>query len=166
MARGRPVDPQREKRGTGHRENVNESIVEYLPQAHSLALQSDIASTLPAGQPRETFLRAVSELGDKCRDTDLEALRLMAWHLHRALQAQELVDEHGLMSVTEYGMKANPMLKVARDESAAYMKIAEKYALTFESRLRAGVMQVAGQSMMQKLHEGMVDAIVARIEAS
>lgn len=163
MTRGRKADPQREARGTGHHPNTGEAMVEYAKQTHSLDLQRTIAKSLPEGQARDVFERAVMELGDKARDTDLEAIRLMAWHLHRSLQAQAMVEELGMMVETEWGPRVNPMLKVARDEGAAYIRIAEKYALTFESRLRAGILQVAGQSILQELHSDMAAAIVARI---
>lgn len=165
MTRGRKADPQREARGTGHRPQHGEAMVEYNKQTHSLEIQAQLAKTLPAGEARESFLLAVEELGDKLRDTDLRNLRAMAWHMHRAQEAQKIVDRDGMEVYTDFGVKPHPMMKVARDEDAAYMRIAEKYALTFEARLRAGVMQVAGQSILQELHSDMAAAIVARIVA-
>lgn len=165
MSRGRTPDPQRAKRGTGHRPAAGEEIVEYAPGAIDLRHRDTVASELPEGLPRDVFIRAVDELGDKLRDTDLEALRIMAWAIHRSNEAQMLVEEHGMMISSEWGPKVNPMLKVARDEAALYLKIADQYALTFVSRLRAGVLQLAGQSMLQQIHEQMADAIVARIVA-
>ena len=163
MTKGRKPDPQRAKRGTGHRPPAGESIVEYVPQHHDLKLRESLSRSLPAGAARRVFKNAVTELGDKIRDNDLEALALMARHYHNALEAQKLVDKYGLAENTPFGMKVNPFLKAARDEEAAYLKIAERYALTFVSRLQAGILQLAGQSMMQQIHHEMADAIVARI---
>jgi hypothetical protein len=57
------------------------------------------------------------------------------------------------------------MLKVARDEGTFYLRIADQYALTFVARLRAGLLQLAGQSLMKDLHSGIAEAIVAQIAA-
>lgn len=167
MARGRKADPQRAKRGTGHRPAAGERVVEIVKQEHSMTLQSSIAQELPAGLPRDVFLRSCLELGDKLRDTDLEALRIMAWSLYRHSQAQEEVEKSGLFVEGPFGnMVANPALKMARDEASLYLKIADQYALTFTSRLRAGILQLAGQSMLSQMHESMAAAIVARIVAT
>lgn len=163
MTRGRKPDPQRAKRGTGNRPQTGKKTTKVVPQVLQQSLATVIASELPEGLPREIFKRAVAELSGRLNDTDLEALRMMAWSLYRHEQAQAHVEEHGLMVETPFGPKVNPMLKVARDEGSFYLKIADQYALTFVARLRAGLLQLAGQSLMKDLHSGMAEAIVARI---
>jgi phage terminase small subunit len=163
MTRGRKPDPKRAARGTGHRAQTGKKTTKVVPQVVELGLVEVIAGELPAGLPRDMFLRATGELSGRLNDTDLEALRMMAWSLYRHEQAQAHVEEHGIMVDTPFGPKVNPMLKVARDEGAFYLKIADQYALTFVARLRAGLLQLAGQSLMKDLHSGMADAIVARL---
>jgi phage terminase small subunit len=163
VSRGRKPDPKRAKRGTGHRPQVGQKTTPIVPQVVELSLVETIAADLPAGLPREIFMRAVTELADRVNDTDLEALRMMAWSLYRHQQAQEHIEEYGIVVETPFGPKLNPMLKLARDEGAFYLRIADQYALTFVARLRAGLMQLAGQSLMKDLHSGIADAIVARL---
>jgi phage terminase small subunit len=153
MTRGRKPDPGRGRRVT-------------RPPPHQVVepgLFEVIASELPQGLPRDIFKRAVGELAGRLNDTDLEALRMMAWSLYRHEQAQQHVEDNGIMVDTPFGPKLNPMLKLARDEGTFYLRIADQYALTFVGRLRAGLLQLAGQSLMKDLHSGIAAAIVARI---
>ncbi len=163
MSKGRKADPGRARRGTGNRPQAGKSVTKIAPQTCDPVLAQSIAAELPDGLPRAMFQRAVSELAGRLNDTDLEALRMMAWACHRHQQAQEHVEEHGIFVDTAFGPQVNPMLKVARDEGTFYLKIADQYALTFVARLRAGLLQLAGQSLLTDLHSGIADAIVARI---
>jgi phage terminase small subunit len=163
MTRGRKPDPRRAARGTGHVPQQGKKTTKVVPQIVEPSLVVTIAAELPEGLPREIFKRAVGELAGRLNDTDLEALRMMAWSLYRHEQAQQHVEEHGIMVETPFGPVVNPMLKVARDEGAFYLRVADQYALTFVGRLRAGLMQLAGQSLMKDLHSGIAEAIVARI---
>lgn len=163
MTRGRTPNANKAPAGVSHHPAAGEQIVEYAPQACSRNLVREYAEGLPAGTPLNLFLRSVEELGDKIRDFDLQLLQEMALHFHNAEQAQADVRERGLFEETMYGRKPNPALKIGRDELNAAMKIADQYALTFVSRLRAGILQLAGQSMMQQIHTEMASAIVAQI---
>lgn len=40
------------------------------------------------------------------------------------------------------------LLKIHREQSARYMSIANEYGLTLASRLRLGLMQLAGESIL------------------
>ena len=166
MSRGNRPAPNKAPAGTSHHPDAGEQTVEIVPQEHDDVLALTIAEELPEGLPRDVFIRSVGELGDRIRDTDLEALRLMAWALHRSAEAQKDVEDNGLFEFHEiYGKRPNPALKLARDEAKLYLQIADQYALTFVSRLRAGILQLAGQSMLEQVHESMAAAIVARILA-
>ncbi len=166
MSRGRRPSPKRAPSGTSHHPAAGEQVVEIAAQAHDSALVQEIAAELPEGLPRRVFLRSVDELGERMRDMDLEALRVMAWAIHRSNEAQLDVEINGMFEIHEiYGKRPNPALKVARDEANLYLKIADQYALTFVSRLRAGILQLAGQSMLEQLQESMATAMVKRILA-
>ncbi len=163
MTRGRKPDPGRARRKTGNRPQTGQGTTRIVPQAVQASLVETMAAELPAGLCREVFLRAVAELSGRLNDTDLEALRMMSWSIYRHQQAQEHVEANGLLIETEFGPRVNPMLKVARDEGAFYLKIADQYALTFVARLRTGLMQLAGQALMRDLHSGIAEAIVKQI---
>lgn len=163
MTRGRKPDPKRSKRGTGNRPKTGQKTTHVVPQVVDTSLAVEIGADLPEGLAREIFKRAVAELSGRLNDTDLEALRMMAWSVYRHQQAQQYVEDEGLVVDTPFGPKVNPMLKVARDEGTFYLRVADQYALTFVARLRAGLLQLAGQSLMKDLHSGIAEAIVARI---
>ena len=165
MTRGRKPDPGRAKRGTGNRPQVGKATTRIVPQDATPAVATAIAAELPEGLPREMFLRATAELAGRLNDTDFEALRMMAWSVYRHQQAQEHVEREGMVVDTPFGPKVNPMLKVARDEGTFYLRVADQYALTFVGRLRAGLLRLAGQSLMKDLHSGIAEAIVAQIAA-
>lgn len=166
MTRGRHSDPTRAARGTGHRPGVGETIVEYAPQKCSSELVQWYAEGLPAGTAVDLFLRSVEELGDRLNDFDLQLLQEMAIRFSNAEQAQADVVANGIFESTPFGRKPNPALKIARDELRSAMQIADQYALTFVSRLRAGIMQLAGESMLRSLHSSMAEAVVSAIVAS
>ena len=163
MTRGRKPDPNRARRGTGHAPQQGQKTTKVVPQVVEPGLAEVIAGELPQGLPRDIFTRAVGELAGRLNDTDLEALRMMAWSLYRHQQAQEYIERDGMVVETPFGPKVNPMLKVARDEGTFYLRIADQYALTFVARLRAGLLRLAGQSLMKDLHSGIAEAIVAQI---
>jgi phage terminase small subunit len=163
VARGRKPDPQRRARKTGNTPKPGHKTTKIVPQDHSNNLALCMAQELPEGLAREVFLRSIDELSDRLRDTDLEALRMMSWSIYRHQQAQAIVERDGMMVTTPFGPVVNPMLKVAREEAKLYLKIADEYALTFVARLRAGLMQLAGQSLMRDLHSGIAEAIVKQI---
>lgn len=165
MTRGRKPDPKRKSRGTGNRPQTGERKTRVVPQIVETTLVEAMAGELPVGLCRDVFVRAVAELSGRLNDTDLEALRMMAWSIYRHQQAQEHVEAYGMIMNTEFGPRVNPMLKVARDEGTFYLKIADQYALTFVARLRAGLLQLAGQSLMRDLHSGIAEAIVKQIAA-
>lgn len=149
--------------GASHHPLSGEQIIEYQPQNHHAELVREYAEALPAGTPCDLFLRSVESLGDKLNDFDLHYLYEMAVRFHNVEVANADISANGIKEMTEFGVRPNPMLKVARDELAAATKIAEKYALPFTDRLRAGIMQLAGETMMRQLHSDMAGAIVSRI---
>jgi phage terminase small subunit len=46
----------------------------------------------------------------------------------------------------------NPLVKVERDMAATYMRISNDFGLTIAARLRLGLIQLAGQSILQSLN--------------
>jgi hypothetical protein len=46
---------------------------------------------------------------------------------------------------------ANPAIKVEKDAAATFLRLAEQYGLTLAARLRLGLMQLAGESMLASL---------------
>lgn len=111
----------------------------------------DVPATLPP-EGRDLFERVVAELTPRgLRPVDLEALEIMCHSAYAHRKAREFVAKHGVMVQANGRIIPNPALKVARDEAAAYMRIAQEYGLTLAARLRLGLMQLAGESMLASL---------------
>ncbi|MEI6449788.1 MAG: P27 family phage terminase small subunit [Actinomycetes bacterium] len=129
------------KRGRGRKPKTTAvAVVEAAPVA--------VPCDLPDGA-HELYRVAVAELLPRgLRPVDLEAIRQMSLSAHYARQAERHIEAHGLLIATEFGERINPMLKLHRDESDKYMKIANEYGLTIASRLRLGLLHLAGESLL------------------
>lgn len=161
MTQGRKADPTRKKRHTGNRPMPGEAkkAVAILPAGDPL--MGDIiglpgAFAPPEDLPEEAYPiweQAVSELVPQgLKAADLEAIRMMCLAALRARQAAESISKYGIMVKGARGPMANPMLRVERDSTATYVRLAEQFGLTVAARLRLGLMQIAGQSMISNLN--------------
>lgn len=165
MARGRPADPTRAKRGTGNRPKAGEgkqSPTEVVPLGQLHAVPTDDDGIPEVFAPPEEFVgfdveaiwrTAVRELYPRgLRPADLEVIRQMCNAALRARQAASNIEAHGMVVQTERGMVVNPMLKVEKDATATYLRLADAMGLTMAARLRLGLMQVMGESVLQSLN--------------
>ncbi len=149
--KGRPPDPGREKRGTGHRPLPGKAKpVEVLP-ARGLELAPP--ATIPA-EAHELWTRAVDELlprGLNAGDLPLVEMLVVAAHRHR--QARAVVDKIGVLAKGDKGPIVNPMLKVEKDTAATYLRLAETLGLSPAARARLGFIHIAGQSLLVDIAE-------------
>lgn len=99
------------------------------------------------------FRRVVTELAPRgLRDADLESIAMMCYSAHVHRQAREKIAETGILVKGPRGPMVNPLVKVARDEAATYLRLANEFGLTLASRLRLGLMQLAGESILSSLN--------------
>lgn len=193
---GRQPDPNRARRGTGHRRAVGEpvplgdvitdleiaKIVEKevakskaapkkkapakkaaastskdVVQAEPAAIEPANPFAPPADLPaavHDMWNTVVNELAARgIRQSDLEGVRIMVMAAHRSRQASAFIEEWGLMVETERGPQPNPMLKIEKDQAATFLRYAEAFGLTLSARLRLGLMQLAGQSLLASLND-------------
>lgn len=147
----RPKDPNREKRGTGHHPTTAKPKVELVR-----SLPVDEAPPPPEDLPHdvhELWRVSIAELQHKgLRPADYEAIRLMCLMALRARQASDHIATWGLLVEGERGPLTNPMIKVERDASMTYLRIAQDFGLTFASRLRLGLMRLSGESLLGQLN--------------
>ena len=102
----------------------------------------------------EMFRRAVTELASRgLREGDLEAITMMCWSAYVHAEAREQIVRTGVLVKGPRGPMVNPLIKVARDEAATYLRIADAFGLTLASRLRLGLMQLAGESLLKALND-------------
>lgn len=153
MTKGRPADPTRARRKTGNRPLPGEQKETNLPallpgEATPIFNMPD---TLPP-EAQQMFQRIVDELSSRgLREADIEAITMMCHSAYVHQQAREFVRRNGVMVLVNGRPIVNPAIKVARDEAANYLRLASEYGLTLAARLRLGLMQLAGESMLASL---------------
>jgi P27 family predicted phage terminase small subunit len=153
MAKGRPADPTRTRRATGNRPMPGEAkpskALAVVPAASGMP--EPPAGLEPAA---EGLWRAtMAELGSRgLREADLAAVEMMVVAYQRNREAREKIAETGMLVRGPRGPMVNPLLKVEKDTAATYLRLAEQFGLTLAARLRLGLMQLAGESLLQSLN--------------
>lgn len=157
MAKGRPADPKRTVRKTGNRPLPGEAKV-----AKTGATDLAIVKTSTPGFPeppedlpapaQEMFRRVVAELAPRgLREADLEAVSMMCYSAHIHYEARRQIAATGVLVKGQRGPMVNPLIKVARDEANTYLRLANEFGLTLAARLKLGLMQLAGESMLDAM---------------
>lgn len=162
MARGRKPDPTRAKRGTGNRPATGEQKAAAAPLDRALQAVPD-APVQPWPDPTPdipdadhgTWHRVMSELWPRgLRESDVEGVRMLVVAASRHRQAAEGIAKSGVLLRGRNGQAiVNPLVKVEKDAAATYMRLANEFGLTIAARLRLGLIQLAGQSILQSLDE-------------
>lgn len=148
----RKPDPTRARRGTGNRPATGKkrTTVAVLPTRPAVPAPPD---DLPQGV-HDLWDTAMVELqGQGMRQGDLEAVRMMCLAAWRHRQAAEQVEKFGVLVQGPRGPIVNPMLRVERDSALLYAKLADQFGLTLSARLRLGLIQLAGQSILKSLND-------------
>jgi P27 family predicted phage terminase small subunit len=102
---------------------------------------------------KDTFRKIVDELEPRgLRDADLEAVAMLCHSASVHQEATRLIATQGLIVKGPRGPMVNPLVKVARDEAANYLRLADAFGLTLGSRLRLGLMQLTGESILASLN--------------
>lgn len=151
MPNGRPPDPTRARRQTGNRPKPGEAKVATIAVLPTPSLPEPPEDLSPAAA--EMFRRVVVELHPRgLRDADLESIAMMchAADIHR--QARMQIAATGILVKGPRGPMVNPLVKVAREEAATYLRLANEFGLTLAARLRLGLMQLAGESILSSLN--------------
>lgn len=156
MAKGRPVDPTRAKRATGHRTKPGQAkkAVAVKPKIGPVSPLPKAPESIPE-EARPIWDTAIAELYPRgVRDADLEAVRMLVMAAYRHRQASDFVNKYGLMIEGPLNsVIPNPMLKVEKDTAATYLRLAEAFGLSLAARLRLGLMQLAGESILTSLNK-------------
>jgi P27 family predicted phage terminase small subunit len=163
MAKGRPPDPKRERRGTGHR-----PLVGQRPPVE-VAVSKGLDLTPPDGLPEAThelWTTVCSELAPRGLTTaQLPLVEMLVKAMLRHRQAGKAVEKYGVMIPYRVGGSVrgmpNPMLRVEKDSAATYLRLAETLGLSPAAQVRLGLMQVAGQSMLLTIAERVARAVAA-----
>lgn len=151
--KGRPKDPTRARRRTGHRRKPDEApklAVVPAPAPPALEPPPDLPKSMRPTWDR--MVELVVPLGS--RPVDVFALEALVRQYHRMRSTGALVDEYGVVHRTEGGaISASPFLRAERDAAAMFLRLAEQFGLTVASRMRLGLMQLQGKTMAQALSD-------------
>jgi len=161
--KGRPADPKRKKRGTGHRPLAGQRPPLELT-APSLEPPEPPATLPPEG--RDMWALVTGDLIKRgLVQADLPLVEMLVKAAVRSRQAGEQIAREGLSitrtSKTDEYTTLNPLLKLEKDSAATYLRLAETLGLSPAARVRLGLMQVAGQSMLLTIAERVARAVAA-----
>jgi len=148
--KGRPNDPKRRRRGTGHRRQAGDAIpVALVPQPESNVPEPP--DDLP-DEAKLMWIAVVEELQPRgLRPGDLFGIEAMVVAAYRHRQARRKIDELGILVKGLTGPMVNPLIRMERDEAATFLRWAEQFGITLSSRIRMGLLQLAGETMAQSL---------------
>jgi P27 family predicted phage terminase small subunit len=154
------VDPTRERRRTGHRQVRGEVAV--LPADSELD-----AFVAPADLPayaREVWDIVVTDLVGTGRLYKSDVLMVKAFCEAAYVHAEASANIHrfGLNVKTVDGrIITNPMLRVQKDAATTMRQVSDVLGLNPLARVRAGLMEAAGITMVNELRERLVAKLAA-----
>ena len=150
MTRGRKPDPGRARRGTGHRPHAGRGkVLDVLPAELDLTPPAE----LPA-EAAELWRRAAAELAPRGLNAgDLPLVEMLVVAAYRHRQARAIIDHIGVLAESKRGPILNPLLKVEKETAATYLRLAETLGLSPAARVRLGLMEIAGQSILLTIAE-------------
>ncbi|MGH2663670.1 MAG: phage terminase small subunit P27 family [Actinomycetota bacterium] len=154
--KGRPKDPKRARRRTGHRRKPDEA-----PALR--AVPSPIAErTLPppehlSDDAKEAWVQittAIEAGGLPMRNLDAWTLEALVVQVTRMRQAGAVVDQYGVLHRKgNDDVIASPFLKAEREAASMLLRLAEQSGLTLAARMRLGLMQLQAKTLTEALSE-------------
>ena len=167
MKAGRTRLPDR--RGTAHAKKP----AELTPPGYGgvISPAEALRIPLPSGMPRskaaktlwQTLLAEVAR--SELRPGDVPTLEACFRACWRARQASAMIDKFGLMvKGGPDGVKVNPMIAVELKETAMFDRLAQRLGLSPEARVRLGLLQLAGMSLLGSLQGRLAAQVEAEVE--
>lgn len=160
MAKGRPADPSAAKRGTSHRAA---SPAKKVRKAAAVEKATKGVVAVPESYPppadlpvpvHQVWRAAVADLGgaNHMRESFQPALVAYCQAVYVHTQASANIQEFGVLVEGPHGMIPNPLLRVQKDAAATMLRMAETLGLTPSARIRVGLMEVTGMSLLQGIN--------------
>lgn len=155
MAKGRPADPNRVKRGTGNRPAPGKAKAKA-----PVVLVAQPTYPAPATLPKEVHAvwdAIVADLGgaNHMRESYLPSLEAYCNAVYVHAQATANIAQFGLLVKGTNGPMTNPLLKVQKDAAATMLRYAETFGLTPAARIRLGLMEITGMSILGTLNSSL-----------
>lgn len=148
-------DPNAAKRGTGRKPKRAATVVQAAP----LVVLDSVRPVLPEppvplpDNVRPLWDAIMGDLADRgLRASDYELLHALCMAAHRRREAAALVSLHGLVLIGATGQAvANPALRIERDNAQLVARLAQEFGLSLASRMRLGLIELAGMSTLQSI---------------
>jgi P27 family predicted phage terminase small subunit len=158
MAKGRPKDPTAARRGTG-RKPPEPALPAVIDPAEVCAL---VPPEDLEGVARDAWRVCVAEMqaNRQLREADLIMLRAYVEAVHVHAEATAKIHEFGVLVASPRGPIPNPMIRVQDNAARTIRLLSENLGLNPIARIRAGIMEVAGASMVLDIRERLVREIV------
>ena len=160
MTRGRKPDPGRAKRGTGNRPKPGEA---RRPASTTLVLPPEMLVETPDPYPPPSGLpelvhhvwkSIIKDLGgsNHMRESYLPALQAYCEAVYIHAEASANIHQFGILVKGPNGPVANPLIRVQKDAAATMLRYADTLGLTPAARIRLGLMEVTGMSLLSSLN--------------
>lgn len=171
MTKGRPPDPKRTKRGTGNRPpQGTPKVVKANPVAVKASVKAPVkapvesaamqAFPIPADLPavvHPVWRAVIEDLGgaNHMRDSYLPSVRAYCEAVYLHAEASANIHEFGILVKGPNGPMANPLIRVQKDAAATMLRLGESLGLTPSGRIRLGLMEITGMSILSTLNESL-----------
>lgn len=154
MTKGRPVDPTRAKRGTGNRPKPGEAKKAKTPVVLGAPATYAPPATLPK-EVHEVWHAVVQDLGgaNHMRASFVPSITAYCQAVYLHAQASANINQIGILVKGTSGPIPNPLIKVQKDASATMLRYAETLGLTPAARIRLGLMEITGMSLLGTLNK-------------
>lgn len=156
MTKGRPVDPKRATRKTGNRPLPGEAkkvraisplVVEPAPEIYPPS------PNIPA-EVHDVWKSVIQDLGgaQNMRGSFIPAIEAYCTAVWIHVQATSQIQQFGILVKGPNGPIPNPLLKTQKDAAATMLRFAETLGLTPAARIRLGLMEITGISLLSSLN--------------
>ena len=154
MAKGRPVDPKRATRKTGNRPLPNEAKKARPVSPLPVKVESFPPPATLAPEVHSVWRAVIEDLGGANHMRESFVPQIQAYceavAVHAAASAN--IQQFGVLVKGVNGVPvANPLLRVQKDASATILRYSESLGLTPASRIRLGLMEITGMSLLSTL---------------
>ncbi len=156
MTKGRPADPSRARRGTGNR--PAQGVARVRKDAAIVALNPPPEEYPPPldlpEEAHDLWRTIVADLGgaNHMRPSYLPALRAYCEAAYLHAQASAEIRRKGMTGYSPMGSPiVMPAVRIQKDAAATMLRYAESLGLTPAGRIRLGLMEVVGQSLLGAL---------------
>jgi P27 family predicted phage terminase small subunit len=154
MPKGRKPDPTRAKRGTGNRPKPGEAKkVKAVVSVPGSPIAVPESFPPPAELPvavHDVWRSAVSDLGgaNHMRESYVPTLNAYCQAVYIHTQASANIAQFGVLVKGPNGPMPNPLIRVQKDAASTMLRLAETLGLTPAARIRVGLMEVTGMSLL------------------